>query len=130
MGRSLDSNIYGNDSTDYAESVSSSALDTSGLGYANTNLSDYWGETKGDEDDKAKGNTPEYESPDVVILRKTMAGGGDKEKLTNPYPQNQRFPRHVSGPKTSEDKGGAISDPPPSRGTSNSGSKYPRYSKG
>lgn len=128
MGR--DSNIYGADDTGYAERVSSSALNTSGMGVGNTNQSDYWGATKGDEDDKGKGNTPEYESPKVEILRKILAGGGDKEKLTSPYPQLNRFPRHTPGPKTSKDEGGGVKTPPPSRQTSNSSSRYPKYSKG
>ena len=111
-----------------AESISSDALATEGTGWGNKNLSDYWGATR-DDDARAKGNTPEYENPDVVILRTATAGGGDREPLLKTYPQLQKFPRHVPGPKTSEDKGGGVTDPPPARQTGSNVGKYPAYAK-
>lgn len=123
MPKSLSSNLYGADDTGMASSIASDALGTAGTGVGSINQSDYWGATK-DDDAMAKGNTPEYEDYDVDIIRKTNAGGGDRESLTNPYPQLQRFPRHTPGPKTSTDKGGGVTDPPPSRQTSKSPGKY------
>lgn len=125
MARSLGS-MYGSDDTGMAESIASSALDTSGTGTANPNQSDYWDGTK-DERAMAKGNAPEYEDYEVKILRKTGAGGGDSEGLDASVKGGSR---HRQGPKTSEDIGGGITDPPPSRATSKTASRYPKYSRG
>lgn len=110
MARSLDSNIYGADDTGMASSVSSDALSvTSGD-------ADWWGSIQ-DDRAVAKANVgAESTGPDdpkTPTLDGNKAGGGDGERLTSPYPQMSRFPRHNPGPKTSKDEGGGVKTPPP-----------------
>lgn len=121
------SSIYGTDDTGAAQSIADAALDTSGMGASNINQSDNWGATAADDRAFAKGNTPEYEDYKPRILRGLEAGGGDGENLLHPYPQSQRLPRHVPGPRTSTDEGGGVTDPPPARQTGTSAGKYPAY---
>lgn len=130
MGRSLDSNIYGADELGQARGVWTDALDTS-LGDA-----DYWGDIQ-DARGTAKANVgAESTGPDdpktpVVkgtgnSAHGTLAGGGDSEALTSPYPQLQRFPRHVRGPKGAHDVGDGIKRPPPRNQLANKKGGSPR----
>jgi hypothetical protein len=121
----LNSNIYGDDPTSAAESISSDALETSGTGWGAQNQADYWGPTK-DPRGFAKGNTPEYEDYDVDIIRENAAPGGDVDEGGAEYPQTSRMPRHVRGPKTSTDSNETF-PPPPARQTSTKAGKYPGY---
>lgn len=100
MGRSLDSNIYGTDDNDHAESIAADAL-VPVAGDAGINMSDFWGNTK-DVRGFGKGNTPENEDYEVKILRGQRAGGGDNEGLNDSTKGGQR---HRPGPKTSRDDG-------------------------
>jgi len=127
-----DSNIYGADITSFAEGIASDALTTSTQGMQNVSA-DYWGSEQ-DERAVAKANVgAESTGPDdpkTPILDGHLAGGGDKEKLTNPYPQMGRFPRHVKGPSTATDEGGGITNPPPRNQTGKPGAlPGPAYSR-
>lgn len=115
MGR--DFNIYGQDDNSFAERIAGDALNTA-LGDA-----DIWGDFQ-DSRAIAKANVgAESTGPDNPktptvkgtghSAHGTLAGGGDSEKLTTPYPQLQRFPRHSPGPKTAKDVGDGILRPPP-----------------
>lgn len=130
MGR--DSNIYGADSTSFAEGIASDALTTSTQGMQNVSA-DYWGSEQ-DERAIAKANVgAESTGPDdpkTPITDGMLAGGGDKERLLNPYPQTQRVPRHVKGPSTATDEGGGVKTPPPKNQTGKPGAvSGPAYAK-
>src|SRR3974377_435371 len=96
MPRSIDSNIYGADRTELAESIAADAL-TPVAGPAGTEISGYWGDTN-DDLAKSQGNTDAREEEAIRILRKERAGGGDTEALNDSTKGGQR---HRPGPKTS-----------------------------
>ena len=114
--RSLDSNLYGSDDCGMADSISADALTPEHT----VDIADHWGSIQ-DERAIAKANVGEEstgpDAPKTPVLdgsrHGTLAGGGDHEGLTDPYPQMGRFPRHVPGPKTSTDEGGGVKTPPP-----------------
>lgn len=62
----LDSNIYGIDVNNMAESIASDALSNT------AGKEDVWGATT-DQEARAKGNTPQYENPEASV---TNPGGG------------------------------------------------------
>src|SRR5215469_15820923 len=109
MGR--DNNIYGLDDTDFAKSVWTDAL-----GSPANDPADYWGSVQ-DTRAQAQANIgKESLGPSgdkTPTLDGNLAGGGDNERLTSPYPQMSKFPRHVPGPRTSKDEGGGVKSPPP-----------------
>lgn len=127
MGRN--ENIYGADKNSFAEGIASDALDTSMQGMHVSG--DYWGSNQ-DERAVAKANVGEESvgpsSPKTPELKSLTgvtdgigAGGGDSEKLLDPYPQMQRFPRHTKGPSTATDEGGGVKTPPPRNQTGKPG---------
>lgn len=73
MGR--DNNIYGLDENGMAERISGEALRPSGA------KEDYHDGARVDQSARSKGNTPQYEDPDVVV--KNSGGGNDSRAKTS-----------------------------------------------
>jgi hypothetical protein len=120
MPKSVDSSIYGTDSTSFAEGIATDAL-TNTAGTA-----DFWGGIQ-DERGVAKANVGRESTgpsdPDTPTLRTQQDAGnfGDNEALNMPEDYKGPDFRHRKGPSTSTDEGAAIKYPPPKNQTGRPG---------